>query len=186
MNRITPGPTRRHAALTIAALLAAGRPRQAMAQAQRHSWPPSRATPPLVLPGMDAPAWDLAAARGQVVALNFWASWCEPCRDEMSSLELMAQRHAGDGLQVVAVNFKEGEAAIRRFVERMALSLPVLRDADGAAARAFGVRLFPTTVIVGRDGRARFSVVGETDWTAEPARRWIAEALQHAPTKGAP
>jgi thiol-disulfide isomerase/thioredoxin len=140
-------------------------------------WPRGRATPPLALPGHDGPAWSLAQARGQVVLLNFWASWCEPCRAEMPSLELLAQRHEGDGLVVVAVNFRETDAAIRKFMALMPISLPILRDVDGGAARAFGARIFPTTVAIDRAGRAAFSVFGECEWNGPQARGWLAPLL---------
>ncbi|HEY6511908.1 MAG TPA: TlpA disulfide reductase family protein [Burkholderiaceae bacterium] len=140
-------------------------------------WPAGRATPPLGLPVWNGASWALEAARGQVVLLNFWASWCEPCRAEIPSLELLEQRHERDRLMVAAINFRETDAAIRNFLERMPITLTVLRDADGAAARAYGVRVFPTTVVVGRDGRARFSIIGEVDWTGEVARRWLAPVL---------
>ena len=134
--------------------------------------------PPLVLPALDGPAWNLATAKGQVVALNFWAGWCEPCRTEMPSLELLAERHSADGLVVMAVNYREGEATIQRFLERMPITLPIVRDADGSAALAWGVRVFPTTVLVGRDGRPAFSVIGELDWTGAQARQWLAPLLE--------
>ena len=108
-------------------------------------WPKGRATPPLDLPGFDGPRFSLAAARGRVVLLNFWASWCEPCRDELPTLELLAARHERDGLDIVAVNFRETDAALRRFAALMPITLPIVRDADGAAARAWGARIFPTT-----------------------------------------
>lgn len=146
---------------------------RAEAAPSRRPWPRGTATPALELPDLDGRAWRLAERRGRVVALNFWASWCQPCREEMPSLELMAQRHEAEGLEVVALNFKEGGGTIRRFLETTPLGLPVLRDADGLAARAFGVRIFPSTVFIGRDGRAAFTVVGAADWTVEPARSWV-------------
>lgn len=141
--------------------------------AQRHPWPRQRATPALLLSTLEGTPWRLADLRGRPLLLNFWASWCEPCRAELPSLELLAARHEAQGLRVMTVNFRETDAALRRFAERQPLSLPILRDVDGAAARAFGVRIFPTTLVVGRDGRVLFSVVGEADWTADPARGWI-------------
>ncbi|MBW7923151.1 MAG: TlpA family protein disulfide reductase [Burkholderiaceae bacterium] len=121
--------------------------------------------------------WSLADARGSVVVLNFWASWCEPCRTEMPSLELFGRRHERGNVAVVAVNYRETDAAIRRFLEQMPVSLPILRDADGAAARDWGVRVFPTTVLVGRDGRARFSLIGEADWLAPALDELLAPLL---------
>ena len=165
---------RRRALLALAAAAAAAPLR---AEALRRPWPKGRPTPPVELAGFEGPAWRLASARGQVVLLNFWASWCEPCRSEMPSLELLAQRHERDGLQVQAVNFRETDAALRRFLQSQPVTLPILRDADGAVARAFEVRIFPSTVAIGRDGRAAFSVIGELDWTGAQAREWIAPLL---------
>lgn len=145
--------------------------------ARRVAWPKGRATPPLALPALDGSSWRLADAKGRVVALNFWASWCEPCRAEMPSLEQAAVRHAAAGLVVVAVNFKESEAAIRRFLERTPVGLPIVRDGDGTTTRGWEVRIFPTTVLVGRDGRARYSVVGEVDWNAGPGADWLTALL---------
>ena len=81
------------------------------------------------------------------------------------------------GLVVAAVNFRETDAAIRSFLERMPVSLTLLRDADGAVSRSFGARILPTTVVVGRDGRAQFSLIGEVDWTGPSARDWLAPLL---------
>lgn len=163
--------------LAGASLCAAAWPARADAATLRRPWPAGQATPPLALPLLDGGTWMLSGARGKVVAINFWASWCEPCRAEMPSLELMATRHEPEGLVVVAVNFKESEATMRRFRDQAQLTVPLLRDADGAVAKAWQVRIFPTTLLVGRDGRARFSVAGEADWSAAPARQWVTELL---------
>lgn len=149
----------------------------AQAQAQRRPWPRGTPTPALELPDLDGRQWRLADQRGQVVALNFWASWCQPCREEMPALQLMAQRHERDGLLVVAVNYREGAGTIRRFMETTAMDLPVLRDADGLVAKAFGVRAFPSTVFIRRDGQAVLTIVGAADWTGEPARGWVQALL---------
>ncbi|MBV8605601.1 MAG: TlpA family protein disulfide reductase [Pelomonas sp.] len=147
----------------------------------RRPWPAKLKTPALDAPCFEGPEVHLAALRGQVVLLNFWASWCPGCRDEMPSLELLATRFGGEGLAVVAVNYRETDGAIRRFTEQLVGDLRIARDADGAVARAWGVRVFPTTVAVGRDGRAAFSVVGAVDWMADPVRGWVAELLAQRP-----
>lgn len=143
----------------------------------RTPWPRGQATPGLDLPTWEGPAWRLADARGQVVVINFWASWCEPCRTELPSLELLAQRHVDDRVQVITVNHRETDAAVRRYLAVEPLSLPVLRDRDGAASRAWGARVFPTTVVIDRKGHAAFSVVGEIDWAGAAPRRWLRELL---------
>ena len=142
--------------------------------ARRAPWPAGRPTPALELPVWEGARWRLADARGQPVLLNFWASWCEPCRAEMPSLEALAVREAGKGLKVVAVNFRETDGAIRRFLDRTPLALPILRDSDGGAAKDWGVRIYPTTIAVDRRGRAAFSVIGELDWAGDTARQWLA------------
>jgi hypothetical protein len=90
---------------------------------------------------------------------------------------LLAERHMRDRVQVMAVNFRETDGAIRRFLAQTDCSLPILRDVDGGAARDWGVRVFPSTVVIGRDGRATFTVIGELDWTGAEARAWIAPLL---------
>ncbi len=145
--------------------------------AQRRPWPAGKPTPELVLPAWEGPPWRLADARGQIVLLNFWASWCEPCRAEMPSLELLEQRHENQRLKVMAVNFRETDGSIRRFLDSTPVSLTILRDTDGAAARAWQVRIFPTTVVIDRQGRALFTVTGEVDWTGPTAREWMASVL---------
>jgi peroxiredoxin len=144
---------------------------------QHKPWPRQRATPSVQLPSLDGSTWTLADARGQPLLLNFWASWCEPCRTEMPSLQQLALQHRAQGLQLMAVNFKEGDPAIRRFIAATALNLPVLCDRDGAAAKSFGVRTFPSTVGIDRQGRTRFIVVGECDWSSPQAQGWAASLL---------
>ncbi|HJV68717.1 TlpA disulfide reductase family protein [Ideonella sp.] len=146
--------------------------------APRRPWPAGRPTPPLDLPAWEGGRIKLAALRGQVVVVNFWASWCEPCRTEMPSLELLAARHEADGLQVLAVNHRETDGAIRRYLAQWPITLTILRDVDGAAARDWQVRAFPTTVVIGRDGRVAFAVTGEVDWTGPTARAWITPLLR--------
>jgi thiol-disulfide isomerase/thioredoxin len=157
--------------LCLAALLGAGAFMPAgpvAAQSVRRAWPPRKPTPPLQLPAIDAAPWRLADERGHPVLLNFWASWCEPCQAEMPSLERLAAAQREAGLRVVAVNYREGEPAVRRFLAKVPLQLPVVRDADGAAARAFDIHIFPSTVAIDRQGRVRFIIVGEFDWGGAP------------------
>lgn len=167
-------------ALAAAAMPSTGQPGPATgdpAGAQRRPWPADLPPPALDLPAWPEGRWQLAQARGQVVVLNFWASWCEPCVAELPSLERLARRHAV-GLQVLALNFRERDSAIERFLARHPLALPILRDLDGAAAKACRIRVFPTTVVLDRRGSPAFTVTGEVDWSGPEAASWIAPLLR--------
>jgi len=150
--------------------------RRGQAEGIKRPWPKGQATPALELPG-----FRLSDLRGQVVLLNFWASWCPPCRDELPSLELLEAALEKDGFKVVALNYRETEAAVKRFLDTMPSSLSIVRDADGSAAQAFGAKMFPTSVLIDRAGRARFSVIGQMEWNRDPARGWIAEIMKGNP-----
>lgn len=166
--------------LTRRALLALAcvGPLAARASYQVREWPAGQPTPALQLSDLDDKRWTLEPLRGRAVLLNFWATWCEPCRAEMPSLQALARRHDSDGLTVVTVNYRESEPAIRRFVDANKIMLPVLLDRDGAAARAWTPRVFPSTVLIDRSGRPRRVVVGEIDWAGDEARRLIEELLK--------
>ena len=143
-------------------------------------WPRSKPQPNLALPMLDGEPWKLSGQLGQAVLLNFWASWCEPCRAEMPALQRLSARYAPAGLQVLAVNFRESPDTVRRFVADTGMGLPVLMDADGSAAKSLGIGIFPTTVVIDRRGRIRFTVTGECAWDQEPATGWLRAALQSA------
>ena len=142
-------------------------------------WPASKPAPQLA--GFDAAgkALALTSLRGQAVVINFWASWCEPCREEMPSLAQLARAHTGK-LHVLAVNYKESPVAVAQFVATTDLELPTLRDPDGALARAWGIRVFPSTVLIGADGRVRSVVRGSLDWNGAAAEPLIAPLLPRA------
>lgn len=150
---------------------------------QVRPWSATRPAPPLSLADLDGKTWDLAGLQGRAVVLNFWATWCEPCREEMPSLQALARRHQSDPLAVLTVNYQESEPGIRRFLERVPFSLPVLLDRDGAATKAWTPRVFPTTVLVDRGGRPRHQVVGAVDWAGDEARQWVLDLLAAGATR---
>ncbi|WP_298925090.1 TlpA disulfide reductase family protein [uncultured Ramlibacter sp.] len=161
--------------LGLALLLAGGWPAQAASVAA--AGPRGLATPALALADAQGKTWSLADARGKVVIVNFWASWCEPCRAEMPSLQSLADLY-GNELVVLAVNFKERDARALQFAQAAGLSLPMPMDRDGAVAARWGVKVFPSSFIIGRDGQVRWRVSGEVDWTGREAARWIEPLLK--------
>jgi thiol-disulfide isomerase/thioredoxin len=137
------------------------------------AWPSDRPVPPLEVTDLAGKPWHLEALAGQVVLLNFWATWCEPCRLEMPSLDAMAARRRGEGVAVAAVNYRERADVVQRYLEGASFRSPVLLDSDGDATFAWTPRVFPTTVIVGRRGQPVHVVVGELDWEGAEARALI-------------
>lgn len=121
-------------------------------------------------PSVDINGRALTTGAGKpVVLLNFWASWCPPCLAEMPSLEVLSQREGPQRLRVVAVNFKESSASVQGFVERNGVGLPVALDPQGEIAKRWGVKVFPSTVVLDASGRARWLVRGEFDWAGPEA-----------------
>jgi peroxiredoxin len=135
------------------------------------------ATPPLALQDLDGRLHRLEDYRGKVVLVNFWATWCEPCREEMPSMNRLRAALSGQPFEVLAVNLAESEGRIRRFMEQVPLEFPVLLDRDSAVAKSWRARLLPVSFLIGPDGRIRYSVLGEVDWTQERMRKIIQELL---------
>ena len=133
--------------------------------------------PALALSDVEGRLHRLEDYRGKVVLVNFWATWCEPCREEMPSMNRLRASLAGRPFEVLAVNLAESEARIRRFKEQVPLEFAVLMDRDSATARAWRARVLPISFLIGPDGRIRYSVVGEIDWTQERVRKTILALL---------
>lgn len=123
------------------------------------------ATPSLSLNDPAGKAHDLAAYRGKVVLVNFWATWCAPCREELPSMQALRQRLAGKAFEVLAVNLMESEEKITAFRESELIDLLVLMDRDGAAAKRWNVRMLPISFVIDRQGAIRYQLVGEANWT---------------------
>jgi thiol-disulfide isomerase/thioredoxin len=135
-------------------------------------WNPKQALPVGDLVDLEEQHWSVPALRGRVVLLNFWASWCEPCRAEMPALQTLAARES-EHMVVLAINLKESFDAIARFVQSTGLVLPVVRDAQGDIAKAWGIRIYPSTVLIDTDGQVRGVVRGALDWAGpEGERLW--------------
>ena len=122
--------------------------------------------------------WQPSDLRGRAVLLNFWASWCEPCRAEMPTLQQVADLYGPDKLLVLAINFKESAARALLFAKTTGMSLPVLLDTSGKVASQWGVKVFPTTLMLDSKGRPQQRVKGEVDWTSPAAGKLIEGLLK--------
>lgn len=128
--------------------------------------------PDFTLEDLEGKKLSLAELRGKVVLLNFWATWCPPCKAEMSDLDALHREHAvAHDFVVVGVNVEEDAATIEAFVAKNRLSFPIVLDADGrVTAQLFGVRPLPTTFIIDREGFIRDAWNGQIAPEAMVAR----------------
>jgi len=110
----------------------------------------------------------LSQLRGQVVVLNFWATWCAPCVEEMPSLVDMQRRMRAKGVTVLAVSVDVDENAYRQFVKNHGVNLLTVRDASQKTNGLYGTFKFPETYVIDRNGIMRRKFIGPIDWT-EPA-----------------
>jgi cytochrome c biogenesis protein CcmG/thiol:disulfide interchange protein DsbE len=117
----------------------------------------------------------LADYRGRWVLVNFWASWCVPCREEAPALERFQRRHGGAGFTVVGIDSRDLSGDGRQFAEKYGLSYPQLRDGDGDAAHAFGTTGVPENFLIDPSGKVRLLVRGPV--TAEYLREAVAPLL---------
>lgn len=131
------------------------------------------ATPALELEDVQGKMHRLSEYRGKVVLLNFWATWCTPCREEMPSMASLEDSLQGRPFAVLAVNVGEGASAARSFGEKMALPFPLLLDRDMKTTRAWGARVLPASYVIGPDGKVAYSYVGAIDWNAPEVRKAI-------------
>ena len=126
---------------------------------------------------LDGRSVSLQEFRGRVVLLNFWATWCAPCREEIPAMQTLARDLGPQGLVVLAVNYEEDAETVQAFVRDTALGLPVLLDRDGAVARRYRVAGLPTSFFIDRRGAVVGSVIGFRDWAAPPAQAYVRGVL---------
>jgi thiol-disulfide isomerase/thioredoxin len=162
-------------ALAAAAALAVAAGAHAEAATELRAWTGGE-TPALAQPTLGGGRSDLRDLKGRVVLVNFWATWCDPCRAEMPSFERLRAKLHGRPFEVLTVNFGENPERIREFLERQRIDLPVLLDRDKEAAAAWHAGGLPMTFLVDARGRVRYSAFGESDWSAGKPLR-IVEAL---------
>jgi thiol-disulfide isomerase/thioredoxin len=111
--------------------------------------------PDFLLQTLDGGEIRLSDYRGRPVVLNFWASWCPPCRQEMPQLVKAYERYRGDGLLIIGVNLQEGKALLDPFVKDFGISYPIAIDRTGAVGDGYRLLGLPTSVFIGRDGVIR-------------------------------
>jgi len=119
----------------------------------------------------------LEGFRGSVVLLNFWATWCIPCRDEMPAMERLHRAYRERGLTVLGVNFKESAREVRAFLEKLGVSFGTMLDMDGAVSGMYRVRGLPVTFLVDREGRLLWKAIGAREWDGPDGRAYLDTVL---------
>ena len=112
----------------------------------------------------------LGDLRGKVVFLNFWATWCGPCREELPSMEALYGRYKEKGLEILAVNMEEEKMQVLAFMKTNGLSFTAALDIDGITGKAYGIRGIPTSFIIDREGNIIAHLVGSIDWNTPKMR----------------
>ena len=131
-----------------------------------HPYQGNAIPPPLMLTDLDGKPFDLKASEGQVVLVNFWASWCGPCVEEVPSLSRLVNRLQGKPFKVAAVNIGESAEIIRQFTREIPVNFDILLDPDGTVVRAWKVYAYPSNYLLDKEGRIRYAYRGALEWDA--------------------
>jgi len=137
------------------------------ADAARQTLPPvdkAFTAPDFTLPSESGRTYRLQDLRGQVVVINFWATWCPPCRREMPSMQRMWNKIKGQGVTVLAIDVGEDADTIFEFLGSYPVNFPLLMDQDGSVVKRYPVTGLPTTYIVSPQGMVTHRAVGSRDW----------------------
>jgi thiol-disulfide isomerase/thioredoxin len=138
--------------------------------------------PDLSLPALESGApVALSSLKGKVVYVDFWASWCVPCRLSMPKLDALYRQHADKGFVVVGVNKDTGVPEAERFLKKVSVTFPLARDGGDAAARAFDVKAMPSGYLVDRKGVVRYIHRGFTEETAVELEKQVDALLKESP-----
>jgi thiol-disulfide isomerase/thioredoxin len=153
-------------------------PTQAWAQFDKTPWPVKVDTPKIEAIDLQGKAWTTAELSGKVVVLNFWATWCAPCKDELPTLQTL--HDISDAQTVVlTINVREPAARASRYMQSTGMTFPVISDAKGELAKRWGETVYPTTILIAPNGQARWRVVGDVDWSGPQANAWLTELRQN-------
>jgi peroxiredoxin len=116
--------------------------------------------------------------KGKVVFLNFWATWCIPCRQEMPLMEKLHREFKNQGLEMVAINYREDKKAVQKFFDELGLTFKSLVDYDGSVSSEYGAWSLPLTYVINRKGEFVGKTIGDRKWYSEDARAFFRELLE--------
>ncbi len=160
----------RCALIGLAGLLGMG---IAHAQFEKTPWPSKQKTPSYLFKDSDGLEHKPENLRGKKVVLNFWATWCAPCKEELPSLQLFSDLQNPNQVVVITINVKEPVSRAQRFMKSNQMTLPLVSDTQGELAQKFGVKVFPTTLLLDSKGQVQWRITGEVDWTSAAPQTWV-------------
>jgi len=137
--------------------------------------------PPFTLPDLHGKQISLEDFRGKALLLNFWATWCPPCKKEMPSLNALLKDHGDRGVAVLSIAADRSLKRLETFVEDVPLDFPVLRDPEGTVSERYKVYALPTTFLVGYDGTLVEKFLGERNWNSEEIVQKILKVVPPPP-----
>ncbi|OFZ97660.1 MAG: hypothetical protein A2Z44_01470 [Betaproteobacteria bacterium RBG_19FT_COMBO_58_11] len=147
---------------------------------------PRDAPSALALKDLDGKPHTLADYKGRVVLVNFWATWCPPCRAEMPSMQRLKEAMKDKPFTILAVDMAESEAEVRQFLKDMKdakLDFTILMDKDGRALKEWKVFVFPTSYVLDAEGKLRYSLLGSTEWDEFDTLKKIEALLPQVPAQ---
>ena len=177
------GKLRGHRLATILLCLFAGIVLQTVSvqAAELEDYPAVGPTPALVLKDLGGVTHTLDDYRGQVVLLNFWATWCPPCLIEMPAMQRLKTALADTPFAILAVNVKESREKAWRFQQLLEVDFTVLRDTTGQVGEDWNITVYPTSYLVDGTGHIRYMTYGAPDWDSKEVRQVIKALINESP-----
>jgi peroxiredoxin len=133
--------------------------------------------PDFVLQDVSGDTWKLSSLKGKAVFINFWASWCKPCRDEMPSMEALNKAMAGQPFQMLAIVFNDDLDTANRFARGLGVTFPVLVNPEPELTEAYMITGVPETFLIDADGILRHRFIGPYNWDTPEMRTLVQELL---------
>ena len=116
--------------------------------------------PDFTLKDLEGEEWSLSELKGKVVVINFWATWCPPCRAEMPMIQTVYREYREQGLEVLSIDVRESEKTVRKFIEENGVDFPILMDEEGEVSELYNISAFPTTFVIDTRGVVKKVYVG--------------------------
>ena len=133
--------------------------------------------PDFVLQDVSGNTWKLSSLKGKAVFINFWASWCKPCRDEMPSMEALNKAMAGQPFQMLAIVFNDDLDTANRFARRLGVTFPVLVNPEPELTEAYMITGVPETFLIDANGILRHRFIGPYNWDTPEMITLVQELL---------